>query len=189
MAHRPPTLPPEDLESELDPSSNSRNFSLASESIERKRSISALSKIPNDYPSRRRASWGHPLKKTHRGKLDAEQLTARQREWIELVVDFRGTMTECARVAGYSCPDALVDQMLENPKIVRAILKRYHRRMMKLIRAFAPLPKFVSEVPKPRNVAYVPVSNLRKRDRPETAEELAARRDWEAASSILGEEL
>ena len=83
-------------------------------------------------------------------KKDAEGLTKRQRLWMETVTDFRNTIYECARVAGYSNPEQAVRQLYDNPCVLRAILRRYHRRMLQMARVFGPQMKFVKTIPKPQ---------------------------------------
>ena len=119
--------------------------------------LTALQKVRGEYPSR---SPGYVKPRhTPRGVKDAEQLTPMQRAWVELMVDFRNTIYECARIAGYANPPVIVREMYRNPYVVRAILRRYHKRMLQLARAFAPQLKFVKEVEKPRRRSvYVRVS-------------------------------
>ena len=105
----------------------------------------SLSNIRGETPSR---SPGY-VKPPPRGKMDAERLTPKQRQWVELLCDFRNTMYECARIAGYGNPERSVREMYKNPSVVRAILRRYHRRMLQLAKAFGPQLKFVHKVPRP----------------------------------------
>jgi hypothetical protein len=101
-----------------------------------------------------------PEKVTGDRKKDAEWLTPRQRAWVELVSDYRGTLAECARVAGYSRPNDVVNYLLRNPYVVRGVLRRYHKRMMKLHAAFKPLPSVVMDVERPRKQLFIPVGGL-----------------------------
>jgi len=91
-------------------------------------------------------------------------LTPRQLAWCELVTDFRGVLWECARMAGYKAPDDTVRAMLENPYVVRAVLRRYHRRMMKTLAMLRPQIKAVREIPLPRKRGvYVPLAWAEKK--------------------------
>jgi len=90
---------------------------------------------------------------TRRGtatQKDAEGLTRRQRLWMEAVTDFRNTIYECARIAGYANPEQAIRQLYDNPYVLRALLRRYHRRMLQMARVFGPQLKFVKNVPKPK---------------------------------------
>lgn len=86
---------------------------------------------------------------------DAEQLTPRQRLFLETMVDFRHTLYECARIAGYSNPERAVSQLWDNPFLVRAILRRFHRRLVQFAKVFGPQMKFVKDVPKPKRGAHI----------------------------------
>ncbi len=101
------------------------------------------------FTAEERRAGHESLQKAGGGKKDREGLTRRQRLWMEAVTDFRHTIYECARVAGYANPEQAVRQLYDNPYVLRAILRRYHRRMLQFARVFGPQLKFVKNVPKP----------------------------------------
>lgn len=123
---------------------------------ERKGVPRSLSQVRGETPSTT-AGYRQPTpgQKTVSQAKDAEQLTLRQRVFLETLVDFRHTLYECARIAGYSNPERAVSQLWENPFLVRAILRRFHRRLVQFTKVFGPMPKFVKDVPKPKKGAHI----------------------------------
>jgi len=105
--------------------------------------LSLDAEAPKEYPcqEKRKASLAR----------DAEWLTATQRAWVECVGDFRGTLYECARVAGYRQPMTAVQTCTKNPYVVRAILRRYHRKMMGLMRVLRPGQRITHDAPTPES--------------------------------------
>lgn len=146
VALTPPTPPSGNNESDLDPSKDPRKNTEPAIRPVNERSVKALEKIRGEYASRS-PGYVRPSK-GQRGRHDQEWLTPKQRMWVELVTDFRATLYECARIAGYAEPGSTVATMQQNPHVMRAVLRRYHRRMLKLATALGPLPKFVKEVPR-----------------------------------------
>ena len=114
------------------------------------------------------------------GKRDAEGLTKRQRMWIDTVTDFRNTLLECARIAAYPKPGRSLKELLDNPLVLRAMLRRFHAQMCSFSKLFSPQMKYVKDIPKPRPGVWI------QRGR-KTEPEVSGATEGVAVDSLLGE--
>lgn len=119
-------------------------------------------------------------------KHDAEWLTEKQRAWMQLVTDFQGTLYECARIGGYNDPAQAVKHALKNPYIVGAILRRYHRRMLQIVRVLRCSSRLTHVVERPKRRIYVPVGS--EVAKAALGKQVAGGKGEGSADSILGEE-
>ena len=67
-----------------------------------------------------------------------EELTPQQEAFVKHAKDFKITLTEAARLAGYSDPKGEVDRLLKNPKIFAALWQGARPKMMKLAKTKIP---------------------------------------------------
>lgn len=82
-----------------------------------KKSRSNVSQAPENLPDRREQA------KT--GVLDPDApLTEMQRQFVTFFVDQQMTQTAAARAAGFAQPGTAANQMMQHPKIARAIAER-----------------------------------------------------------------
>ncbi len=86
-------------------------------STKRKVSRSNVSQAPENLPNRR--------EQAKNGVLNPDApLTEMQRQFVAFLVDQRMTQTAAARAAGFAQPGTAANQMMQHPKIERAIAER-----------------------------------------------------------------
>lgn len=143
----------------------------------------ALAKVRGEMPSRggdpayqrplgagrdkRKHHWRHKFTEEDRlvasaarqlyshGKRNVEGLTKRQEGWINTVTDYRHTLLECARIAGYPHPGRSIQELMDNPVVLRAMLRRFHKQLCDFARVFSPQIKYVKDVPKPKPGVWI----------------------------------
>jgi len=86
-------------------------------STKRKVSRSNVSQAPENLPNRR--------EQAKNGVLNPDApLTEMQRQFVTFLVDQQMTQTAAARAAGFAQPGTAANQMMQHPKIARAIAER-----------------------------------------------------------------